>query len=82
MTSNKGPRTVPNWPDYLQEKPRTANKKPAQLCASARAADPKHIAANRVIDPMTAQYCAPYAAHGALNWLIRAMTLVIDKERQ
>ena len=30
---------------------------------------------------MTAQYCAPYAAHGALNWLIRAMTLVIDKER-
>ena len=30
---------------------------------------------------MTAQYCAPYAAHGALNLLIRAMTLVIDKER-
>ena len=28
MTSNKGPRTVPNWPDYLQEKPRTDDKSP------------------------------------------------------
>ena len=28
MTAAKGPRTVPNWPDILQENPRTANKSP------------------------------------------------------
>jgi hypothetical protein len=31
MTAAKGPRTVPNWPDILQEKPRTDDQSPRNI---------------------------------------------------